>query len=632
MQNQPTDFARFLNIRSATTPVMAPDGLQLAFLSDITGNFQVWSVSETQPWPRQLTFFADKVWELHGTPAAPHLVAVSDVGGNERQQFYLIDGYGVDATGVEQHNVRRLTQDDQAIHRFGAFSRDGMHIALTSNARNGVDFDVYVLDVATGAQRRVAETPGNCAVLAWSPDEAHLLVLNAPASEEYALHLIDVRAGTSHHVTAGQPSARYEQIAWRATGLFTLSDRTHDRFALWRMDPADGQPAEILTADELLTALRQAPEPLPQLPVSTAECDGELELLAVARDGRQAALTLNVQGYSVLFAVDLATGDYRRIDGLPAGVIANLRFTPADNELLFDLQAPRRNPDIWQLSLDTDAARQVTFSNRAGLPLPTFVEPELIRYATFDARQIPAFFYRPPTPRPSSGYPCILYVHGGPAGQQRPDFDVRFQYFLRQGYALLVTNVRGSTGYGREYMRLDDLDKRMDSVADLQHAVFWLHNCGAVDAARIAIYGRSYGGFMVLAAMTEYPALFAAGIDVVGIADWITFLERTSAWRRSHREREYGSLTHHRELLRRISPIHKADRIRAPLMVVAGDNDPRVPLFESEQIVERVRAAGGTVDFIHYADEGHRISKLHNRVDSFTRMAAFLDRTLGTSA
>ncbi|MCB0112145.1 MAG: S9 family peptidase, partial [Caldilineaceae bacterium] len=196
------------------------------------------------------------------------------------------------------------------------------------------------------------------------------------------------------------------------------------------------------------------------------------------------------------------------------------------------------------------------------------------------------------------------------------------------GFAILATNVRGSSGYGRRYLMLDDVELRMDSVRDLYHAVQWLHQQERINRKRIAIYGRSYGGFMVLAALTEYPELFAAGVDVVGIANWVTFLERTSPWRRAHREAEYGSLAEHRALLEAISPIHKIDRITMPLMVLAGDNDPRVPLYESEQVVERVRANGGTVEFVHYADEGHKFSKLANRIDSFTQMGVFLKRYL----
>ncbi|MCC9078119.1 S9 family peptidase [Litorilinea aerophila] len=616
------DFARYLNIRSAINPVLSPDGQRVAFLSDITGIFQAWSVGiqgeGVARWPRQLTFFSDKIWEIHGTPAADHLLAVGDVAGNERQQFYLITNYGAGEGGREGHHVIRLTQDDQAIHTFGAWSQDGRRLVYTSNARNQVDFDLYLLDLESGTARCLREWAGRRSVVAWGRGDRAILSVDTVATEQIELYLLDLESGQERHLAAGQPHARYSEIRWVQDQVYLLSDRLHDRGALCRLDLASGELEPLLFAEELDAA--------------AAPHRGELELLAVAPQGDQAALTYNGDGYSHLFLVDLVNRRWRRVESLPLGVIGHLQFSRDGRRLILDLQSPVQPPDIWLLELETVEARQLTFSNLAGLDPATFVAPELIRYPTFDGRSIPAFFYRPRQSPPSQGYPCILYVHGGPAGQQRPDFDVRFQYFLHRGYALLVPNVRGSTGYGRHYMMLDDVERRLDSVADLKHAVAWLHQQPLIDSRRIAIYGRSYGGYMVLAALTEYPELFAAGIDVVGIANWVTFLERTSPWRRAHREREYGSLAEHRAFLERISPIHKADRIRAPLLVLAGDNDPRVPLFESEQIVARVREAGGTVEFVHYPDEGHKFSKLANRIDSFTRMADFLDWHLGGEA
>jgi dipeptidyl aminopeptidase/acylaminoacyl peptidase len=611
------DFARYLNIRSAIMPAMAPDGRRIAFLTDITGVYQLWSVAApaadpTDPaarWPVQLTFFADKVWEFHAAPAAGRLIAVSDADGNERQQFYLVTGYGDGA-----HDVRRLTNDDRAIHRFGVFSSDGDQIVYTSNARNHVDFDPYWMDLTTGESRRIASAAGNCTIVAWSPDGGTLLMVDAQAAEQHELYLVDLASGAERHLTAARAPARYLALTWTTGGLFTLSDRERDRFALCRLDPETAALEEILAADALLDQSRGE--------------KGELELLAVSKDGRRAALTLNVEGYSRLYQVNLEDGSWSLIapPSLPEGVIGSLAFAGNGDQLLFDLQNPTRNPDVWLCDLASGGCQPVTFSNRAGIPRARFVEPELIRFPTFDGLDVPAFYYRPSQDPPPGGYPCILYVHGGPASQQRPDFDVRFQYFLQRGYAILAPNVRGSTGYGRAYVMSDDVELRMDSVADLKHAVLWLQARPEIAADRIAIYGRSYGGFMVLAALTEYPDLFAAGIDVVGIANWVTFLERTSAWRRAHRSREYGALDEHRDLLVRMSPIHKAERITMPLLVLAGDNDPRVPLYESEQVAERVRATGGVVEFIHYADEGHKFSKLANRIDSFTRMAEFLDR------
>ena len=611
------DFARYLNIRSATAPRLSPDGTTVSFLSDITGNQQVWRVSalpEAVPhWPEQLTFFADKVWDIHGTPAVDHLVATSDVGGNERQQLYLIavDRPAAQGDSNSVHNVRRLTADDEAIHRFGAFSANGREIVYTANARNGTDFDPYWMDLTTGEQRRLAETTGNRLIVAWSEDGDQLLLLDAVAAEQLELYVLDVASGRERHLTASMPPARYYPITWADHGLYVITDPAMG--ALCRMDVQTAALTELVTADDLLSDL--------------GGLAGEIDFDTVAGSNARAALSSMSKGTAVRICLNLPAA---RAGPLPHCRKAPLAPSPSEDgaQLVLDLQSPDRNADIWTVDLDTGSSRQLTFSNRAGIDATTFATPPLIHYKSFDGRSIPAFYYRPQAAAAYKGYPCILYVHGGPAAQQHPDFDVRFQYFLQRGYALLVPNVRGSTGYGRDYMMLDDVELRMDSVADLKHAVAWLDGREEIDSDRIAIYGRSYGGFMVLAALTEYPELFKAGIDVVGIANWVTFLERTSSWRRADREREYGSLSQHRELLERISPIHNIERITLPLLVVAGDNDPRVPLFESEQVVARVRDAGGTVEFLHYADEGHKISKLTNRIDSFTRMATFLDQYL----
>lgn len=610
------DFARYLNIRSASSPTFTANGDRIAFLSDITGNFQVWSIGLTSTsadhWPQQLTFFEDKVWEVHGTPSAPHLVAVGDVGGNERQQFYLITNAGQNPTQTDDkqgHEIRKLTTDDHAIHRFGVWSRDGKRLYYTSNARNNVDFDLYCMEIAGGTVTQLYQTDGRRTIVASSPDQAFLLLMEEIASTEIQLHLFDLDKAEEHVVTPAAMPARYKAVRWTPTGIYALTDSVHDCGALCRIDLDSGHVEPILTADIVAET-------------------GELDLFTTAPDGRQAALVYNVEGWSYLFLVDLSTGDYHRVEAVPTGVIGKIQFRADGQQLVFDLQDSNCPLDVWLLDVQTETCCQITFSNHAGVDKDTLVNPMLIRYPTFDDRQIPALYYCPQKSAPAGGYPCILYVHGGPAGQLRPELDVRFQYFLGQGFAILATNVRGSMGYGREYMMLDEVELRMDSVTDLKYAVQWLHEQREINNERIAIYGRSYGGFMVLAAMTEYPELFAAGIDVVGIANWVTFLERTSPWRRPHREAEYGSLEQHSELLEQISPIHKIERIQAPLMVLAGDNDPRVPLFESEQVVERVQANVGTVEFLHYADEGHKFSKLANRVDSFTKMGEFLQRYL----
>ena len=608
------DFSRYLNIRSALNPCLAQAGDHVAFLSDITGNYQVWSTglkaSGQEAWPRQLSFFADKVWELHRSPAGDQLLALSDVGGNEKQQFYLISGFGFEPEqGLE---VRRLTQDADAVHHFGAWNKDGKSIVFTSNARNKVDFDCYFMDLASGEARLVQECSGLCDIKAWSPDGRYLLVSQEVGSLQVELYLHDLESGTQTHLTSDCPPACYSHMAWADDGLYLLSDRTNQRGALCRMDPFSSDLEELFSPAAL----------------GFAENTGELEAIRLSPAGDTAALVFNANGYSQICLLSLATGQTRRPQNLPAGVMDHLAFSPDGQSLVFDLQTPKRNQDIWRLDLASLECGQITFSNRAGIPESSFVEPQAVFFPSFDGLELPGFYYLPQTPAPEGGYPCILYVHGGPASQIRPDFDLRFQYFLGRGYAILAPNVRGSSGYGREYTALDEVEKRPDSVRDLEYAVKWLKSRDELDPARIAIYGRSYGGFMVLAAMTAYPDLFKAGIDVVGISNWVTFLERTSAYRRKHREKEYGSLERDRELLASISPVHKLHLISAPLLVLAGDNDPRVPVSESERVAAKVAQAGGVVEFVHYADEGHKFSKLKNRIDSFTRMGDFLARHL----
>jgi dipeptidyl aminopeptidase/acylaminoacyl peptidase len=225
----------------------------------------------------------------------------------------------------------------------------------------------------------------------------------------------------------------------------------------------------------------------------------------------------------------------------------------------------------------------------------------------------------------------LVYPHGGPESQSRPTFSALFAYLLNRGYAIFAPNVRGSSGYGTRFMNLDNVRKRMDSVQDLARGAFWLRESGKVDPKRLAIYGGSYGGFMVLATLTNYPELFAAAVDVVGIANFVTFLEHTGPYRRAAREAEYGSLERDREFLQSISPIHQVDRIRTPLMVIHGANDPRVPVGEAEQIVAALRDRSVPVEYLRYEDEGHGIIKLSNRLDVYPRIADFLDRHLQPS-
>jgi len=590
----PLPFSRYLNIRNAYTPVWLEDGKRVAFLTDITGTPQVWAVDANGGWPDQLTFFTEKVWTLNVSPDGKRLVCTRDIGGNEHYQIFLVDQDGKD--------VQRISRDMVAIYHFGAWSPDGKQIAFSSNERNGLHFDIYIQDLDHGEPEMVFESTGMFDVLSWSPDGSQLILIESISSAQMPIFLLDLPTGEIKNLSPLNAPITNLTVKWTKHGtVYVLTNRDQDLLGVATLDTTTG---EVTYLFENQTR--------------------DVEALAISPDGCILAYTENRDGFKHLIIYNQDTGEAKSVPSLPAGVVDEPTFSPDGKSLAVSAQSPTDNLNIWVIDLETSVSRKITNSAKAGIAQVGLVSPELVHFDTFDGLSIPAFWYRPKYFEPP--YPVILYVHGGPASQTIADFDPRFQFFLSQGYAILAPNVRGSSGYGKNYMALDDVEYRMDSVADLKYAVDWLRESGEADSGRIAIYGRSYGGFMVLAAITTYPDLWAAAIDVVGIANWVTFLENTSIWRRAHREKEYGSLEDDRAFLKTISPIHKVDSIQCPLLVVHGANDPRVPISEADQIVEKLRKRNHPVEYLRYDDEGHKIAKLHNRIDSFTKMAVFLAR------
>lgn len=356
------------------------------------------------------------------------------------------------------------------------------------------------------------------------------------------------------------------------------------------------------------------------------ELSWDLEGLAVSPDGDWATYGVNEDGATRVVLRSLASGEERAVTGLPLGIVEGLTWSPSGQHLAFAFCGPKHPYGIWVCGPD-GRARRVTEPDLAGLDPATLVEPEIVRYPTFDERQIPAFWYRPTGHDGSC--PVVIDIHGGPESQRRIKYDALTQFLLARGFAVLATNVRGSTGYGKAYSHLDDVEKRMDAVADIAAAADWLNARSDVTTGQIAIYGVSYGGFMVLAAASTYPDRWAAVVDVVGIANFQTFFEQTGPWRRRLRAAEYGDPVRDADLLREISPLHRADRITAPLFVIHGRNDPRVPVGEAEQIVSTLRGLGRDVELRIYEDEGHGLVRLPNKIDGYGAVADFLDRVLG---
>ncbi|HZG68702.1 MAG TPA: S9 family peptidase [Herpetosiphonaceae bacterium] len=605
-------ITRYLNVQQAYSPHFTADGTHILFISTITGTPQLWrvpasSTAEATLWPEQLTFDNERVLGVWTSPVAgdSRLIFARDTGGDENAGLFLLEP----DTGYET----ALTAGHAGImHTFGAWSSDGRQIVFAANRRNRAHFDLYLQPLDGKAQiiwRH--DEPGFLTDAAFSPDGTRLLVVRRRSSFEHDLFELDLQTGTVSNISPGTGATRYEAVDYAADGhtIILNTDLDADFLHIVRLHRENGDVTSLIRAD------------------------WDIEHMTAAPDGRHLAYCINQDGQSLLCLLDLETGKTRtapRLDDAP-GVVAwldaRLHFSADASRLVFSFTSATRTSDIWVWEPATEKVTAVTRSAHGGLLPSVFVAPELVRYPTFDGRAIPAWFYRPQTPD-SEPAPAIVVVHGGPESQFVPYFHFFVQFFVNNGFAALAPNVRGSTGYGKPYSHLDDVRRRMDSVADLAHAAHWLKQQACIDGRRLVVYGGSYGGFMVLAALTTYPDLWAAGVDIVGISSFVTFLERTSSYRRQSREAEYGSLEHDREFLESIAPINHVDKIRVPLMVIHGANDPRVPLGEAEQLVAALRQREVPVELLVFDDEGHGVIKLKNKQVAYPAIIDFLAKHL----
>ncbi|MDQ7027467.1 MAG: S9 family peptidase [Anaerolineae bacterium] len=606
MSNYPIE--RYLNVRMAYGGQFNGDSNSVVFLSNLTGVPQLFQIkvdSQGQVlWPDQLTFNDNRVMEGHTSPLADdyRLIYSRDVGGNENAQFFLLDTQ----TGAET----RLTTDDNAMHIFGSWSADGSQICYAANSRDKSLFDVYV-QAFDGTAQVVYENSvaGYLFGGTFSPNQQRLLFQHTVGSFDARLLEIDIATREARQVSPTESGVRYAGAVY-----------------------LDNETALVITdkdSDFLYVAQVNLQEQTLQTVVSL---DWDIVAFTLTKDKRTIAYTVNADGHFEIHLLDRQTGATKQVDlGAVAGVVTYLKFSSDGRRLLFTIDRATRTADVYVWQMANDTMHAITQSSHAGIPSSSFVAPQLIHFPTFDTddngetRQIPAWLYLPKT-ESDTPFPVVFVVHGGPEGQALPQFSGLIQSLVNNGYAAFVPNVRGSTGYGKAYSHLDDVRLRMDSVKDLAYGAEWVKQQPHLDGKRIAIYGRSYGGFMVLSALVTYPDIWVAAAEFVGISNFVTFLENTSNYRRAHRESEYGSLANDRDFLESVSPIHQIDNICVPLFVQHGANDPRVPLSETEQLVERLRQRDIAVELLVFADEGHGITKMANQVTAFSRMIDFLNR------
>jgi dipeptidyl aminopeptidase/acylaminoacyl peptidase len=597
------DIARYLNIQAAVGPTFSPVSDEIAYLTNITGVNQVFKLSPGNPVPQQLTFFDDRVQSVHWSPRGDVILFSKDQGGNERSQIYLMDTSG--------ETIEALTSNPKVIHSFGDFSRDGKRICYASNEREERTFDVYVMDLADRKAQRVFTSPDDHSYRprSFSPDGKHVLATRENSNADNDLFLIELASGTATLLTPHTGEAAYQDAEWApdGSGFYLAANEGRDKAALAFYD-LGARKLKYLEDEPFVV-------------------DGAVGI-TINRAGTRLIYGCNHNGISVLKLRDLQTGSVRELHKVAdaKGVISGVSFSGDGNRITFAFSSSTHPSDVWLLDLRSLVPRQLTHSTLAGIPFRSFVAPEVVSYKSFDGTAIPAFLYLPQGAVRDARLPAIVSVHGGPEAQERAGFSAVYQYFLNRGYAILAPNIRGSSGFGKNYLHMDDYKKRFDAIKDVALATDYMKSTGYIDATKIAVMGGSYGGFMTLAQVTMNPDLWAAGVDIVGIANWSTYFKNTGAWRRSNRASEYGDPDKDAEFMASISPISYVEKIKAPLFVVAGANDPRVPKNEADQMVEKVKAKGVPVEYIAFPDEGHGMAKRANRIRAYTAIADFLDK------
>ncbi len=586
-------------MRASSSPQWSASGQVIYFLTRTTGTLQVWAVNREGGDARQITFFDDNVSGFATSPVRDEMVVSLARGGDEKTQLYLVSGDGM--------GIRPLATGVGVIHRFGDWSDDGLRISFSSNARDPSSFDVKVLDLGDLRVRTLVEEGGDWQAGEFSPDGSRLLVTLTRTPSRQELFAVQISTLERWKLSPRKGEAKWKAASWtNSLGVVAFSDDRREFLSLHRID-------------------RDAKGKVKWKVVESPPGDGEE--MSLSPDRNLLATVWNREGWSHLGLRDLRGGPPPSLPSLPEGVYSGLAFSPDGRWLALSISSPVLPTDVWLVDSLGGTAQQLICSSRAGIPESSLVSARSVTYPSFDGRIIHGLLYEP---KGKTGpHPTVVRVHGGPEGQSRPGFDVVSQMMSRGGYAVFLPDVRGSTGYGKSFTHLDDLGKREDSVRDLVAGAEWLVKEGVAEPARIAVEGSSYGGYMVLAALTLHPRTFACGIDVVGIANFTTFLANTGPWRRALRAAEYGDPVKDASLLERISPIHRIEAIAVPLMVVQGANDPRVPLAEAEQVVAALRARGGRVVYLRFDDEGHGVARLSNRVRLYPRMMEFLDATLG---
>jgi dipeptidyl aminopeptidase/acylaminoacyl peptidase len=645
------EVARMNRVAGCWSPSFSPDGLRLAFVSNLTGVPQVWTVAADGGWPEEVTSFDDQVGGVEWSPDGRWLAFSLAPGGGMNAQVYLMHPDG--------KQLVRATDGGSETNSLSGFSHDGRQLLLSSNRADRASRDAFTYDIATATWHRAASGGGFGALTDVSRDGRYGLVSRVRQRGDEDVYAVDLQTGREALLTPHSPPGLFGDARFSADGtmVYFASNQGRDRTAFGRLRLVRGQAGEPPSPAPLMSPI---PAPVPAVPGApspsgpttspgaagatggagasgaagagaiefvAARADAELEDFSLTEDGHTAALLWNVAGRSQLAFLDLDTLAVQPAPALPAETVSGMAFSRNGRLLAMTLSGSRQPMDVWALDRASGRLRQVTHSPHAGVDLAALVAPELVTFQALDGLELSGWLYRPPG-RPATGGAAVLSFHGGPEAQERPIFNPLYQALLARGIAVFAPNVRGSSGFGKRFVNLDNGALRTGAINDIRAAALYLVRAGIADPKRLGIMGGSYGGYMTMAGLTEFPELFAAGADLYGIVNFESFFAHTEPWMAAISKVEYGDPATQLDMLRALSPIHKLNRVVAPTLVLHGANDTNVPVIEAEQVVAALKGRGVPVEYLLFPDEGHGFRKTANRIKAATAIVRWFDAYL----
>jgi dipeptidyl aminopeptidase/acylaminoacyl peptidase len=583
------------------TLAFTPDGSRVLFSSNISGQFNLWSVPVEGGWPEQLTAFADDtVRQIAVRPQDGTIVFAADRDGDEFHQLYAIRR--------EQGWPEQWTEAAEVQHFLGArpWSPDGMELAYAANARTPTDMEVWVRN---GGEARSVFGEGTYAVPGeWSPDGGKLLAIEARSNTDSTIHLVELSGGASRELVPHEGEVKYISGPWArdGSGFYLVTDEGSEFtwIGFYELESGSVRP-------------RETP-------------DRDVDELAGSADGLLLGWVENEDGWARVRVRDLDSGELLPDPALPPGCThvfgSGLTFSPDGSHYALIWDRPRHPPEIWVVETSTGRARQLTDSRIGRIDAADLSEPELVSFPSAEpGREIPAWLYRPGG---NAKAPVVLSIHGGPEAQERPVYRALYQYLLSLGIAVLAPNIRGSTGYGKAYQKLIHRDWGGGDLEDFRGAAEWLRAQNWADGDRLAVFGGSYGGFAVLTCATRLPDYWAAAVDIFGPSNLVTFTRAVPpTWRRMMKSL-VGDPEEDEEMLRGRSPLTYIEDLRVPILVIQGAKDPRVVQAESDQLVERLRELGREVEYLVLEDEGHGFTRKSNELRVYRLAAEWLERLL----